>query len=252
MVKKLIAVAGLAVLLPASSFAYWGLGVKGGATAVTDDDFKNEMSYSADSAWTNYSGEVSKNGGYAGAELFLEGNGENRFGVSVGIKSIAETKLTEDWGNGATTLEAKNSAIAFPVTLYWKHKAEDSSVGFWLGAGADFMKAKTKWSDSYGVNTDFKQNKLVPHVDAGLEWYIFKRVSLGVNLGYLFGGKFDELKGSVNGTDMQLYTTPQSVGSSLGYAASKPAGSNNFSQDYSGVRGELALRVYFGGPDSKE
>jgi len=99
------------------------------------------------------------------------------------------------------------------------------------------------------VNTEFKQSKLVPHADAGIEWYISKRFALGVNFAYLFGAKFDQLKGTVNGTDAQLYTLPRTVGRELVTSASRPSGSDNYCQDYTGVRGDISLRYYFGGND---
>ncbi len=249
MIRKIIAVLCLAAFLPSGAFAYWGFGGRLGGLTANNDDLQHEMDYGASpySGLFSYSGDLSKTGGFAGLEAFYEGNGPSRFGLSVGLNSTGETKLTENGNDGASTAEFKASAQSVPVTLYWKSKAEDSNFSFRLGGGADFMKAVTKVKTNGGVDSEFKQSKVVPHVDAGVEWYMFKHVALGFNIGYLFGGKFDELKGTVNGSDAYLYTVPKTVGSSIGYADSQPAGTNKYVQDYSGVRADLSLRVYFGG-----
>lgn len=252
MIKKIIAIAGLAVLLPASSFAYWGINLKGGVSPVNHTDHENEMNYQA--SHSNYNYWFYEKGPdrcpSAGAELFFEGNGKNRLGLSAGWKAIGlagPTLREEDSAN--VLLDLKNSAVAIPVTLYWKHKADNSKVALWLGAGADYMKTKTQWTVvASGDIIDLIQSKIVPHADAGIEWYIFKKVSLGINLGYLFGAKFEELKGTHNGTDVQLYTVPRAIGREILLAGSKPAGAKSYVQDWSGLRGDLALRVYFGGP----
>ncbi|MDD4003668.1 MAG: hypothetical protein PHW69_00505 [Elusimicrobiaceae bacterium] len=229
-------------------FAYWGIGLKAGAVTASDTDFQKEVDYWA-SASSNYSSELTTNNGFLGAELFFETEGPSRLGVSLGLNSISEIKLEESIPNSAGTLKA--SAQSFPITVYWKLKAEDSSFAYRLGGGADIMSActnmATSGSASSNINTDFKQTKLVPHLDAGAEWYISKRFALGVNIAYLFGARFDKMKGTVSGSDSQLYTVPQPVGRQIVASSSQPSGSDNYSQDYTGVRGELALRYYFGG-----
>ena len=240
MIKKIIVMAVLAALLPASSFAYWGIGLKGGAVNNKSDDMENEKSY-MDNIGSSYSATLEKLGGRGGLELFLEGNGASRMGLSVGLELIRDGKL-----NVADGYHITPHASAIPMTLYWKHKSEGSSLALWFGAGAAYIDTQTKYDMTHS-NIYFFQNKIVPHADAGIEWYVFRNVSLGVNLGCLFGAKFDALKARENGTDVQLYTAPRAVGREIIYAAAKPAGAASYSQDYSGLRGELALRVYFGG-----
>lgn len=245
MAKKILLLVCLALILPANAMAYWGLGLKGGGVSSKTDDLQHEMDYWSSAGAGSYSATLNKNNGFGGLELFFEGNGASRWGLSLGFNGTAENKLDETLNGDRAQINA--SAKSVPVTIYWKHKVEDSNVAFRLGAGADIMKAQTIVTNASGTETEYSQTKAVPHVDAGVEWYIFKRVSLGVNLAYLFGAKFDELKGTSNGRDIQLYTIPYAVGSKIVSSASQPAGSNRYCQDYTGVRGDVALRVYFGG-----
>ncbi len=257
MLKKIIAAAGVAVLLPASSFAYWGISVKGGITPVNYNDIDNKMNYRASIGDITDSAKTSRTNYYTGLGLFLEGNSTNRAGFSIGYSEVPSTRRAVTVFSHGTFPKVSrgdsisSNAIALPVTLYYKHKAEDSGIASWLGVGADYMKATTCiWTgDGYtqtaGNGLDYTQNKIVPHADAGIEVYIFKRISLGISAEYLLGGKFDKLKAN---DGSELYTVPHTVGAEIVPAASKPAGASNYAQDYSGLRGELALRVYFGGP----
>lgn len=235
MIKKMLLVICVGLCVPSTAMAYWGVGLKGGSSPNKSDDLKNELNY-----WSN--GTLEKKGAFGGLELFIEGNDVNRWGLSVGFNSMSKSKLDEyrlttheKWEAGATSV---------PITIYWKHKAEDSSFSVRLGAGADIMTAKTTVIEDYSSNMKFSQTKAVPHVDAGVEWYLSKRVSLGCNLAYLFNAKFDELKDD-NGD--QLYTRPLSNGSPIYVNSTQPSGWNKYNQDYGGLRGDLSLRVYFGG-----
>lgn len=246
--KKLLMTLAVVFAAQGGAFAYWGLGVKAGGVSGKNDDFQNEMDYQRN-VLSNYSAMLDTKNAFAGAELFIEGNGANRLGLSLGINGTGETTLDEK--TPSSTVLFKANAQSIPLTLYWKHKGADSAFSFRLGGGADIMKARTKTSFSGSSNGDyeFKQTKVTPHVDAGVEWYIFKRLALGINIGYLFNAKFEELKGTYNGSDIQMYTRPGAVGSEILISTYKPSGTNNYCQDYTGVRGDIALRYYFGGAD---
>lgn len=243
MKKVLLALLAAAVLQP-GAFAYFGVGLKAGAGSSTDTDLKNHMDYAKDSAVSSYSGELTTNNLVYGAEMFFETAGEKRFGLSLGINGMGKNEMDVTVDGDNEKLEA--DALTVPVTLYWKYQPANRNWALKLGAGADYMRAKTTTKDSVAT-VDYTQSKIVPHVDAGAEWFISKSFSLGFDLAYLFGAKFDELKGSYNGVDYQLYTIPQSVGSAIAARTVKPAGSNAYVQDYTGIRGNIALRYYFGG-----
>ena len=257
MIKKMITVTGLAVLLPAVSFAYWGIGVKGGATPVNYNDLDNNMKYQASIGNVPDSDKTSKTNYFSGGELFFEGNSETRVGLSIGYKAIAQARRAVTiFSHGTFPKVSRGDSIRsfaeeVPAILYLKHKAKDSSVALWLGAGAEHMKATTciwtgdGYTNTAGSEICYTQNKIIPHADAGIEWYMFKNISLGINAAYLADGKFDKLKAE---DGARLYIVPHAVGAQIVPSGSKPAGAGNYAQDYSGLSGELTLRVYFGGP----
>jgi len=220
------------------AFAYFGAGVTAGSVQTDKSDLDNEMSYFS-SVSPSYSGSIEDNNSVFGAEAFYETSGINRFGVSLGYKGIAANKLNQTIIGQVADIKANAKSV--PINLYWKYQPEDSKFAFRLGGGADIMTAKTTIND-VGTETEYTQTKLVPHIDAGAEWYFLKNVSLGLNIGCLIGGKFDELENGSN----KIYTTPQSTGRMIVVDTSMPDGGSKYVQDYSGVRADIALRVYFG------
>jgi len=198
MIKKVVAVCCLLSVCAGYAAAEWGLGAKGGVMSYDKKQLQGELDYNV-SRGINYSGTLESAPLYGGLEAFYETKGTDKLGVSVGITKVG--KVTLDQNDLASSYKNfENTAIAVPVTIYWKRNVADN-IAVRLGGGADWMRAKVNIKDSTGVDMDLTQNKVVPHVDAGAEWYLSKNVSLGINLGFLFGAKFDSLKGSYNGQD---------------------------------------------------
>jgi len=244
MIKKVVAVCCLLSVCAGYAAAEWGLGAKGGVMSYDKKQLQGEMDYNL-SLNNTYSGELTSTPLYGGFEAFYETKGTDKLGVSVGFIALGKTSLDQTY-TGSAYKNFENNAISVPVTIYWKRMVADN-LAIRLGGGADWMRAKAHVSDNTGVDLELTQSKVVPHVDAGAEWFLSKNISLGVNLGFLFGAKFDSLKGSMNGQDYQLYSVSKPVGNLIGLATSQPAGTENYAIDYNGLRGDIALRVYFGG-----
>jgi hypothetical protein len=96
----------------------------------------------------------------------------------------------------------------------------------------------------------FTQNKVVPHVQAGAEWYMCKWLALDAGVKYVFSGVLDNLTGNVNedGEYMGKNRLIMSNGQDLDWQKTSEAialGDRKFKYDFSGLRINIALRAYF-------
>jgi hypothetical protein len=242
---------------PRNGFALnWGVEVSGAAWEMDAEDFKTSGNSVMDYARTvgNSSSYRITQGTLGGqASFFLEGKSALRFGASLGYGVMPDVSYREHWENSPIedvieNWENKTSYI--PLDAYIKYRSEGSKIGFFAGAGADYIMASTKWNffDSISgdsANGTFKQKKLVPHVQGGSELFFSDSVSVSLGVKYLFSAVLDNLRGNVvaNGASMgefQMMMDDDGHGYWIDLGGSKP-----FKYDYSGLRTNLALRVYF-------
>ncbi|HNT97854.1 MAG TPA: hypothetical protein PKK31_06285 [Elusimicrobiales bacterium] len=242
---------------PRNGFALnWGIEVSGAAWEMDAEDFKTSGDSLMDYARTvgNPSSYQITQGTLGGqASVFLEGKSALRFGASLGYGVMPDVSYREHWDDypyNDSIGNWRNSTSYIPLDAYVKYRAEKSKIGFFAGAGADYIMASTKWNDfdfisGDRVNGTFKQKKLVPHVQGGGELFFSDAVSVSLGVRYLFSAVLDNLRGNVtaNGADMgefQLMMDDDGHGYWIDFLGSKP-----FKYDYSGLRATAALRVYF-------
>ena len=217
--KKLTLLMAILLLTPMAASAKMGLGLKAGAIRNSTD-----LLMLMPVGSPNYTGEYEQNNGIYGGEVFYETDGLWRWGVRLGLELNPKSTYDED-NNGAVS-KYTYKTMYIPATAYYKYAPEDSAFNFWAGGGVSFMKVTYT---SLGSTSDYTQNKIVPHLDAGTEWNMSKHFGLGLNLGYLFGAKFDDLRNADDSRAL-MYDTP---------------GNSPMSVNNEGLRGDISLRYYF-------
>ncbi|WP_424244681.1 hypothetical protein Dip510_001942 [Elusimicrobium posterum] len=203
------------VSLASVSFAGFGLGVKGG---YAQQDSNMERIGSQAHQVTGGSYTSSDGFAFLGFEGLYETAGIHRMGVKIGLELYDNTEIEQRYYSAPywrkSSLESEFFAI--PVTAYYKYAPAETGFHFWIGAGASF--GRMQWEEATG--TKYNQSKVFGHADGGIE-YRWRKFAVGMDLGYVFGAKFDDLvdwKSSIM---------------------------DNPSHDMSGLRVALAGRFYF-------
>lgn len=217
--RKLTLLLAAILLFPAAASADMGIGLKAGAIRNSTD-----LILLVPSGMGNYSGDYTENNGIYGGELFYEADGLWRWGVKLGFELNPKSTYDEDLNGSVSKYTYKTMYI--PATAYYKYAPEDSAFNYWAGGGIGLMKVTYT---SLNSSSDYTQTKIVPHLDAGAEWSMSKHFGLGLNLGYLFGAKFDDLRNADDSRAL-IYDTP---------------GNNPMYVNNEGLRGDITLRYYF-------
>ncbi|MFA6582964.1 MAG: hypothetical protein WCS77_01590 [Elusimicrobiaceae bacterium] len=251
--------AALAVFLLSGSqlWAWWGYSLNAGASHPDNSDMKTELAgrlaNNAPSAGSTY-----QDAGFGDLTFFMETNAETRLGFSLGYGLIAQSGLRENFTKNTpadSSLKIDNRTAYFPLTVYAKYKPENKPFSLWFGAGADWIMAATDVvSASPGlqaVDNTFTASVIAPTLSGGAEWFFTKRLALGLNGKYVFGGRVKDLTSEMQQGNYRMVMAGDTVafrpeGAALG------AGERSYEYDYSGFRVSAQLRVYFGGPDWKE
>lgn len=252
-----------AVLLLAASVSHamrWGLDLTGTSWKMDNADLGKDLDYRKLNGTT---ADLSKESVIAkSAAVFMEGGSKWRLGFSAGFGSTSNqvyATVNPSFGNifmNQGVLENKVSYI--PVSLYLKYKPENSRFSLFGGGGADYITANTKVKDAldgYGNpqagshKGTFTQKKVVPQVQAGAEWFMFKWLSLGVSAKYLFSAVFDDLTGNLTGSGVSSGKQRLIMsGDQIGYSpvsSALTAGQRPLKYDFTGLRVNAALRIYF-------
>ncbi len=177
--------------------------------------------------------------------VFTESEKRFGFGTSLGYGLMPQVSYKVDFGGTGYTLTNKTSCI--PLEVYLKFRPEYGEYRLFAGVGADYIMAKTDavstLSYLYGKDS-FTQNKIVPHVSAGGEWFVNKSLSINAGAKYFFFGVLDKLRNHKE----RLVMAEDADGEHLRIrAASGPLASDErpFKYDFSGLRFNIALRLYF-------
>lgn len=241
----------------------WGAEFSGVAGKLDGRDLSKDMAYQTANpgGGENFGGDLKQDKSASLVRLFLEGRAKWSLGLAAGFGIMPKMTYTTWSGNYTAFMDQgvfDGKASYIPVDLYLKYKPQDSKFSLSGGAGADYITASAKVRDAldgYGNPTGashegtFTQKKLVPHVQGGAEFFVFKWLSLNVGAKYLFSALFDDLTGNmtVGGSSSGKHRLIM-VGEKLEASpAAVPlvSGERPFRYDFSGLRVSAGLRVYF-------
>jgi len=243
----------------------WGLDLTGASNWKIDAaDLSKDLAYRTSPG----TGGKLENGSSISpsADFFMEGSSNLRLGAAVGYGVTQHNLIYDTWSPSYVNfmdqgmLENKTSYGL--LDIYLKYVPGGGKVGLFAGAGADYMMARTSISDNIDGSGHpqasnhkgtFSQNKVVPHLQAGAEFFLFKWLSLNIGAKYIFSAVLDDLTGNLTGPGVSpgkqlLIMTQTGSGEKIGYSpasAALPSGSRPFKYDLSGLRINAALRVYF-------
>jgi hypothetical protein len=258
--EKVLAMAA-ALLLSASAVHAARLGAEFTSTNWKMDaaDLGKDLAYRKLNGTTGDLGEESVMA--KSAAVFIEGGSKWRLGFSAGFGSMSNqvyTTVNPTYTNFMDRGVLENKVSYIPVSLYLKYKPENSRFSLSGGGGADYITASTKIKDDLDGSGapqanahkgTFTQKKMVPNVQAGAEWFMFKWLSLNLSAKYLFSAVFDDLTGSLSGSGVSSGKQRLIMsGDQIGYSpvsSALAAGQRPLKYDYSGLRLNAALRIYF-------
>ncbi len=259
-IKKVMCMTAVLLFAASASHAmHWGLDLTGTSWKMDNADLGKDLDYRKLNGTT---ADLSKESVMAkSAGIFMEGGSKWRLGFSAGFGSTPNqlyTTVNPSYSNFMDRGVLENKVSYIPVSLYLKYKPENSRFSLFGGGGADYITASTKVKDDLdGTGTPqanahkgtFTQKKMVPHVQAGAEWFMFKWLSLGVSAKYLFSAVFDDLTGNLSGSGVPAGKQRLIMsGDRIDYSpvsAALTAGERPLKYDFSGLRVNAALRVYF-------
>lgn len=249
-----------------------GIGYSGGPYKSRTKEFTKDMAWEKASlaAGESFRGETGQTG--VEGTLYLFGETATRpdwkLGLSLGLglaeHSWYEVSLLESDASGSvsTTGKFENITGIFPAEIYFKYSPENKKGSLFLGMGADYLRTNTSITASCSASGDyscsvsnfspFQASGAAIHAAAGGEYFISPKISLGLNLKYLFGGKVRDLRGTVDGVKSRLIMV-KDPSNGLEYMDNKPVsqglGANErlFEYDYSGPRLNAFVKYYFGG-----
>ncbi|MDP2866197.1 MAG: hypothetical protein Q8O90_08135 [Elusimicrobiota bacterium] len=262
--KKVLSITAALLLAVSVSHAMrWGAEFTGTNWKMDTTDLGKDLDYRKLNGTT---GELGKKSVIAkSAAIFMEGGSKWRLGFSAGFGSMSNhvyTTVNPSYTNFMDRGVLENEVSYIPVSLYLKYKPENSRFSLSGGGGADYITASTKIQDDLDgsgnpqANTHkgtFTQKKIVPHVQAGAEWFMFKWLSLNVSAKYLFSAVFDDLTGNLSGSGVsagkqKLIMSQAAGGERISFSPASAAlasGDRPFRYDFSGARINAALRIYF-------
>ena len=242
----------------------WGTDFVGSQWTMDGKDFReslNNLQVTADIYGYALTKKLTQGNLGGTASLFVEGNSRLCLGTALGYGVMPSVSVKYGITNSLGThidFALVNKTVYIPLDLYLKYTTRSGKFSLSGGGGADYVMARTDFSDVFSdgawIKASFTQKKVVPHVQAGCELFLAKWISLSLGVKYLFSAVLDNLRGNVviNGGSKKksiliMHVTPP-VGQFIGYReTSKPpaAGDRPLKYDLSGVRANFGLRVYF-------
>lgn len=250
------------IALAGGAKAGWGVGLDAGFWTADADEFKKDMRNLRNEAadlGDGFSGKTTQYRLNPGLHFFYERplNSEWDLGASLGYGKAAPAEYSYRYDDAATPANSysakfENTAYAAPFSLYAKFKKGKTNL--FGGAGLDYISTKLK-ADVAGAAAEsgsFEDNKLIPNVSAGGEYFVAKNFSVGLNLKYLFAGKMDNFRGNYSTASgkQKLIMATDPYGEYMDFIPESQAlssGQRRFKYDFSGLRINLAARYYFGG-----
>ena len=205
-----------------------------------------------------------KLGGFA--VIFMEGKSTLRLGITVGYGTMPSVSykryINTSGGHDINIFRWNNETTYVPFDLYVKYKVPNSRFSFFAGGGVDYVMARTGYNYNYNnadpipsnfisftSKAEFAQNKFIPQVKAGGEWFITKWLSLNVGTKYLFNGTLDNLTGNVTEDGVSKGKNRMIMNNGFIYykKTSEALATNErpFKYDLSGLRVDVGFRVYF-------
>ncbi len=195
------------------------------------------------------------------AKVFMEGNAPFRLGISVGVGLMPEvvSNFHARQGLSYNDLYLENRTNYIPVELYAKYASKGGKFSIFAGGGANYLMASTEYkvesTGNYWEKGTFEQSKTIPHARAGCEFFLAKWLALNVGVKYVFSGVLDNLTGKMSASSgggpgeyrMIMFRNP-TYGEYMDArltSAGLAAGERPFQYDYSGLRLNAGLRVYF-------
>lgn len=257
---KLAVCAVIALLaVPSVSYARWGTEFTGSSWKMDGKEFIKSMNaYKAlaQAFGLGMSGKVTqgKLGGAAG--FFVEGNSRFRLGAAAGYGVMPPVSAKLSLTGAFTGTESIENKITYvPLDLYLKYISEGGKFSLFGGGGANYVMASTDYKATYSggvTKAVFTQKKVIPHVQAGCEWFLSKGISLSFGAKYLFSAVLDNLTGKVTdggvdqGKNRMIMSKDPAYGEFFDYT-SVPLASDErpFKYDLSGLRANFGLRIYF-------
>ena len=269
--KIKIAVCAVMALLfaPAVSQARWGTEFTGQSWKMDGREYITTLhtaeAYAANpSNGTSMTGKVTEGKIGGAASLFVEGNSRFRLGLSAGygVMPLVSSKISSQVSSLYVSEDLKSQPNYIPVDLYLKYNSKGGKFSIFGGGGGDYIMADTTykyWANNgpstYFEEATFTQKKVVPHVQAGCELFLAKWISLNVSAKYLFNAVFDNLTGKLKAggvTSANKYklvmVDNSTYGEEFAFAStSQPltSGERPFKYDFSGLRANVGLRIYF-------
>ncbi|MFA5162862.1 MAG: hypothetical protein WC421_11555 [Elusimicrobiales bacterium] len=224
-------------------------------------DFVNQGGLSG--YYSDYRAALTPNRFNPQLRIFAEGRGGLKLGAALGLGYISPLVYDEqETGPTAGYLAKKYSLNSFyvPADIYIKYRPRGERLSLSLGGGADYMMGRIKaelQSNSQTASGVMACSALMPHASAGAELFVFKNVSLAAEFKYIFNGLLDNFSGELSDPSgflggsgrYSLQMKPMTGGAETLYllkdGGAPAALSRPFSADYTGLWGQVALRVYF-------
>jgi len=274
MKNKITAYAAMLLLLaPAVSQARWGTDFTASSWEMDAKDLETTKATYIKWAGTNIAngidGDIVQDKMGGSASFFVEGNSRVRLGLSAGYGAMPEVsaKVHKRVGTAYTHTELRTKTMYIPVDLYLKFGSKGGGSSFFAGGGGDFVTVNTKYELTGSAGTipeeaTFTQKKVLPHAQAGFEFFLAKWLSFGVNAKYVFSGVLDNMTGDLKRNRISQGTKQMAMvndganginGVKFGYkntGYTYTGKQRPFEYDYSGLRLNLAMRWYFGGAKS--
>ncbi|MGB2579361.1 opacity protein-like surface antigen [Elusimicrobium simillimum] len=205
--KKLLLFVCMFALAVSVSYAHdFGIGIKGGFTQKDTklDDLKD---------WAQDNGAIStsldENNGFWGLELFYEHQLNDRafLGIKAGYEGLGKDEL--DFTILPYKYSLEMTGYVIPLTIYYKYYLTEK-VNIWGGGGVAMLFGQLKDNGE-----KFKEHKVYPHVDAGVEWRMSPNVGLGLDARYSFSSEIDDFIDVPNLPNPQLDVDGLSAGVAL-------------------------------------
>lgn len=251
---------------PKALLAAWGVSGGVGYWKMDAKEFERYAAYRKAYAPPIFVSKIARGNISQEIGMFYETSGGKKlnYGISLGYGTLPKVKYLRAQGI-LTVYETyntdENTTRTIPAYLYAKWGARESRFRIFGGVGAEYLMARTEtkgyyadiaypaYSNSWDVV--FKKNRFVPGAILGGEYFLFKNLSLGVNLKYLFSAELKDLRGKKDGVEWRMIMTRDAFTNTefLNVVAMNyklTAKDRLFRYDYTGLRINLAAKLYFG------
>ena len=180
--KKLLIVLGVLCLSPVVFADNWGVGVKLGIGENDPSSFQELYDISFDA-----SRKLETDDSFAGLEGLYEwdlNSPANKLGVRLGIEAFGENEL-QIWELGDYE-NYKETTYAIPLSVYYKRDNGVKKLSYYGGVGVTFISTEVE-DDVFDESVS--ENKVFPHILAGVEYRFTQLFALGFEAKYNIGAK---------------------------------------------------------------